>query len=107
MADTPALTLAGYLRVDEDAVTALCERVARTWVERMLDDAGVPVPEGVDADELQLAILTVGADQRTRRKDLTGQGTPATPETLTAAISRDAKASARAILGDYLGLGIA
>ena len=27
MADTPALTLAGYLRVDEDAVTALCERL--------------------------------------------------------------------------------
>ena len=42
MADTPTLTLAGYLRVDEDAVTALCERVARTWVERMLDEAGVP-----------------------------------------------------------------
>ena len=110
MTEMPTLPidLAGWLKVDPDAHTARCEALARTWVNRMLVDAGISaddIADQVDADELVQAILAVGADLYAQRKHTSGQGDLDSAET-TPTPNRDARTAARVILRDYLGLGI-
>lgn len=110
MSETPAspIDLAGYLKADNDAHLARAQRLAVTWVDRLLTDAGITdIPEQVDIDEYQQAVLAVGADLHAQRKAATGQGLTNQAETQPLQPRRDARAQARLILRDYLGLGFA